>query len=345
MKVRVFGSIALAAGAAVLLPAQQAGETGVRVERSAETRVFVRSAGIGVMPESVRADIMHVMPFEAGPGVRSMKNAPYSAEAVTEFKQQLGDGNRITRRNSDLMYRDSEGRTRKEQTVTNVGPWATAGSKIINIWDPTTSTNLVLDPQNKTVRKMVMKFDTSGNATPGEAIKIRTAMVGSGMAGGARGGGPVAGAVVMDPAAVAGLPAPPPPGAPAGPGVMTFTIADSAAGGAAAQKVQLKREDLGKRMFEGVEAQGTRTIETIEAGAIGNERAIEVISERWFSPELGVLVMSRHVDPRMGESTYTLTNIRRAEPSRDLFEAPADFRVNEDSNMKWFEKIDRDEKK
>ena len=51
------------------------------------------------------------------------------------------------------------------------------------------------------------------------------------------------------------------------------------------------------------------------------------MSERWFSPDLKVLLMSRQSDPRFGETTYRLTNLNRAEPSPQLFEIPADFTV------------------
>ena len=50
-----------------------------------------------------------------------VKGAPYSAENVTEFTQVLPDGNRITRRNSAMVYRDSQGRTRREQGVMPMG--------------------------------------------------------------------------------------------------------------------------------------------------------------------------------------------------------------------------------
>jgi hypothetical protein len=51
-----------------------------------------------------------------------------------------------------------------------------------------------------------------------------------------------------------------------------------------------------------------RTTITIPAGEIGNERAIEIVSERWYSPELQLVVMTRHSDPRTGETVYRLTN-------------------------------------
>ena len=51
-----------------------------------------------------------------------VKGAPYSAEAVTETIQTLGDGNRIVNRLTSSVYRDSEGRTRREQTLKGLGP-------------------------------------------------------------------------------------------------------------------------------------------------------------------------------------------------------------------------------
>ena len=89
------------------------------------------------------------------------------------------------------------------------------------------------------------------------------------------------------------------------------------------------KEQLGKQNIEGVEAEGTRTTVTIAAGEIGNERPIEIVSERWYSPELQLVVMTRHSDPRTGETTYKLTNINRSEPAKSLFEVPSDYTVKE----------------
>ena len=38
-------------------------------------------------------------------------------------------------------------------------------------------------------------------------------------------------------------------------------------------------------MIEGIHTEGTRTVTVIEAGKIGNERPIEIVSEKWYSPE------------------------------------------------------------
>ena len=86
------------------------------------------------------------------------------------------------------------------------------------------------------------------------------------------------------------------------------------------------REDLGEQIIEGVKAQGHRTTVTIAAGKMGNERPLAIVSERWFSSELGVTVLSKHSDPRLGTTTYRLTGIDRREPPAALFEVPADYR-------------------
>ena len=92
---------------------------------------------------------------------------------------------------------------------------------------------------------------------------------------------------------------------------------------------QPKSESLGEKTIEGVTAEGTRTVITIPAGRIGNERPLEIVSERWYSPQLQAIVMSSHQDPRFGETVFRLTNISRDEPDASLFTVPADYTVKE----------------
>ncbi len=94
-------------------------------------------------------------------------------------------------------------------------------------------------------------------------------------------------------------------------------------------KKDVKSETLGKQMIEGIEATGTRSVETIAAGTIGNERPIEVINERWYSQELQTVIMTKHSDPRFGETVFKLTNINRSEPDAALFQVPSDYTVRE----------------
>ena len=112
----------------------------------------------------------------------------------------------------------------------------------------------------------------------------------------------------------------------AGPGE---TIAFQASGTFESPLPKPQTEALGKRVIEGVEAEGTRSTMTIPAGQVGNELPIQVVSESWFSAELQAVVMSKHSDPRMGETVYRLTGINRSEQPRSLFEVPADYKVEE----------------
>ena len=95
---------------------------------------------------------------------------------------------------------------------------------------------------------------------------------------------------------------------------------------------EAKTEQLGKRNIEGVVAEGTRSTVVIPAGQIGNERPIEIVNERWYSPELQTVVMSRHADPRNGETVYKLNGLRRGEPAKSLFEVPPDYTVKADES-------------
>jgi TonB family protein len=80
-------------------------------------------------------------------------------------------------------------------------------------------------------------------------------------------------------------------------------------------------------MIEGVEAEGKRTTVTIPAGDIGNEQAIDIVNERWYSSELQTVVMTKQSDPRFGETVYRLANIDRSEPDKSLFQVPADYTI------------------
>jgi hypothetical protein len=91
----------------------------------------------------------------------------------------------------------------------------------------------------------------------------------------------------------------------------------------------IKAEGIGSRVIEGVRADGTRTTITLPPGNVGNDRPIEIVTERWFSQELQVVMQNRRVDPRVGETVYTLLNITREEPPKHLFEVPADYLIEE----------------
>jgi hypothetical protein len=73
----------------------------------------------------------------------------------------------------------------------------------------------------------------------------------------------------------------------------------------------------------------TRITRMIAAGDIGNDTAMQVVSERWYSPKYQMVVMSTRTDPRFGTTTYTVTNIQKTEPDASLFTIPADYAVRD----------------
>jgi hypothetical protein len=91
----------------------------------------------------------------------------------------------------------------------------------------------------------------------------------------------------------------------------------------------LQKEDLGTQTINGIAAQGTRYTRTIPLGQIGNDKPISIVSERWYSPDLQIVVKSTRNDPRFGSTTYTVTNIQRQEQAGSLFAVPADYTVTQ----------------
>lgn len=238
-----------------------------------------------------------------------VKDSPFSAEGISESVQILPDGNKITRSTTTKMYRDSDGRFRREGSGgASSGAIVTGGflpslgfQDTISIYDPVEAVRYILTPSAKTARRfgnqnILSEGAVIVNGQPlGEAFKARIETEKS--------------AVKKTETRIA---------ANANVVVMGNVATTYNAG---------KTESLGTKAFEGVEAEGKRTITTIAAGTIGNEKPIEVVYERWYSKELDLTVYSRHYDPRFGEQLYRLTNISRSEPDRSLFTIPSDYKV------------------
>ena len=258
-----------------------------------------------------------------------VKGAPYSAEAVTEHVQVLSDGNRIVNKFTSNVYRDSEGRTRREQTLKGLGVLGNGQEPMQTIFinDPVAGVTFSLDTRSHTaVKSTPFKLEFApkglvGGDGEGRRFEFKVAQNGN------------TGTMILT--SPDGSTPPPANARIAVQRTEQFNIATGGGGGSfvfrksGGPNANEKKEELGKQMIEGVEAEGTRTTVTIPAGEIGNERAIEIVSERWYSPELQLVVMTRHSDPRSGETTYKLTNINRTEPAKSLFEVPSDYLIKD----------------
>src|SRR6266404_1072738 len=120
--------------------------------------IFQREQEPGSLPrtQQPRDDTFNFISGEMSFDGKLVTGAPYSAQVVTEITQTLGDGNRIVNRVTASIYRDSEGRTRREQTLRTIGGFATAGDapQMIFINDPVAQMSYVLDVRTHVARKM-----------------------------------------------------------------------------------------------------------------------------------------------------------------------------------------------
>ena len=312
-------SLWVSAFASFAMAQQPAPEAGIVIRQE---RIFQGPEGAPPLPPA--RDFVFIASENFGGKV--VKNAPYSADSVTEMVQTLADGNRIVNKITSRLYRDSEGRTRRELTLKDLGPIGSSEEPLQTIFisDPVAGVSYSLDTRTHTAHKsMPFKFEVGKPMLQGQHFEFKTSP------------GATASANVIVAAPVGAPPSPGTRAAPPPPESTEFSLRTGE--GAASYEFRTRvegegnevKEQLGKQIIEGVEAEGTRTTRTIPAGEIGNDRAIEIVTERWYSPELQLLVMSRHSDPRSGETIYKLTNVSRTEPVKSLFEVPTGFTVKE----------------
>ncbi len=265
-------------------------------------------------------------------GAQSAIGKPIYAEFITEHHQNFSDGNRISRSTFSSIYRDTQGRLRRESQLSL--PGLSAGistSTFITIVDHQLGCGFVLDPQEMVAHRYEL------NAGPSYVARLRAQAV-----------GPLLPPDFKQPAAAAASSATPAAAAsqwhphafsahrvhPATDG--SPTADDSASATALGMRIDqpflaapnpVRTEDLGDQVILGFRAHGTRVITTLPAGQIGNDRPIDIVSEQWFSPELELVMRSVHRDPWAGEFTTTVTQIVRGDQPSVLFEVPPTYKV------------------
>jgi hypothetical protein len=252
---------------------------------------------------------------------------PYAAEATTEFVQTLGDGNKIARKATVRIYRDGEGRTRREDLATD------GTVKSISIYDPVAHVTYVLDPATRTARKSAVRVMLpSTQALTDEDRRKAQTMIRTELEARGRMGGTVA---LVAPGDV--------PAQAASEDIRKRYVETVAAAGGGRGVVQpamrtvsdaKNEESLGQKMIDGMLADGKRVTTVLPAGSIGNQQPITVLSEQWFAPDLEILLVTKHSDPRTGETIYSLSNITRGEPAANLFEVPADYTIQDSSYVR-----------
>jgi hypothetical protein len=217
-----------------------------------------------------------------------VKGVPMSGEMVVTRDRTLADGNNIHTQNQTLIYRDSQGRMRREIGFElNTPSTGAAKRTMIAIMDPVSGNRYMLNPENKTAHQMPLHPGKPGSGAP-DAMHGRMGV------------GPGTAEAMHDM-----------PG--------KVWIGSNAA--------NLKTEQLGTKTINGLQALGTRMTRTIPAGEIGNLNPIEVVTERWYSSDLQLPLLTTHNDPMMGTMTIKLVNINRGEPDASLFQVPSDYKL------------------
>lgn len=266
-----------------LLPAQDAPDPG-----KPQVTIMMNQAGMMNQTGALAGSAVQLVSGEAMGG-EPVTGSPYSAEAVTESIQTLAGGGHIGHKSTSMIYRDSDGRERRETSLPVLGPNQTAPPAVL-ISDPVAGVRYTLDTSSRTAHMMPAPAPIQRHA-----LSVGSATTTTTITGGIR----VTGGVITPGGGAHETPEPP------------------------------KIEQLGTMTIEGVEAVGTRTTTVIPAGQIGNDQELDIVSERWYSPDLKVAVLTKHSDPRMGETVYRLTRVTRNEPVHTLFEVPADYTISD----------------
>ena len=283
------------------------------------------------------------------PMAKNVKNAPYSAEVISEKVQTLPDGNQISRKTSTMTYRDSAGRTRQETRDSK------GDVRSIHIHDAVDGSRYVFSPAKKSATKISIDKDLQKRI---EEIREKAkAMVRDGKVHLVERGNPGEEIIVKR------IEGPAADGrkdvreevkvnvvrsgsGPAHAGAYAYSFGDGESiGRAIGDSMRLgpigmsfqdmkwsgksTTTQLGTKDFDGVRAEGKSVGYTIPAGEIGNRNPIVVSTETWTSPDLQVVVYSRHSDPRVGDSIYRLANVKRTEQPATLFMVPEGYSVKE----------------
>ncbi|MBI1766532.1 MAG: hypothetical protein HYR56_34425 [Acidobacteria bacterium] len=293
----LIGSLVVAAGLTTLAQEKKPGPDDAKVQTDGTFKVLASKSALG----------------------KVVKGAPYAATALTERVQTLSDGNQIVRKNQTKLYRDSEGRTRTEQSLETIGKWTAEGEsqQFITINDPVAGMSVSLDPHTRTAHKNVYALQKPATAEWLESVKANGRAL-----------------TQAEVEALKEKMGTKPPAGEATPQLIPSKESkpwelQKGISGDPRRKVEM----LGKQVIEGVEVVGTRSTYTIPTGEIGNTLPIEVVDETWYSPELQLMVLTKSRDPRSGETSYRLTNLTRSEPARALFEVPADYTLKDSAPL------------
>lgn len=220
----------------------------------------------------------------------NVAGAPYTATQITERPQIRADGTQLTIPDQQTMYRDSAGRTRIDADPHD----CPAAPCLMTIVDPLGGYRYQINPNSKIAERFAIPASRPPVIDPRTNTPDMTFPEPVGV---------VSMHLIMD-GAVRGI-------------------------GLAGNRFKTTSEALGTQMIAGVATVGGRVVTTLEAGAAGNDHEVVVTHETWFSPQLGVLVLMKVLDPRYGNTVSQLKDISLVEPDPVLFMLPVDYTIKD----------------
>ncbi len=228
-----------------------------------------------------------------------VEGAPFSATLVIESVQTLPNSNSNTHRSVSLIYRDAQGRTRRDRMPLHLTEAAIGSTmpQLTTINDPVSGFFYILEPRTNIARKGLLSQSDHG------ADESRSVIKQSASSEKAAGSSQT-------------LPVP-----------VTSDVSKKFERPRSSSSSEPKQELLGRREIEGLSAEGTRITLSIPADKIGNEGPVDTIVERWYSSDLKTVLLIERSDPRFGSSILRLTSIQRAEPAAVLFSVPSAFKI------------------
>jgi hypothetical protein len=280
-------------------------------------------------------------------GAQSASGKPIVAEITTEHHQSFADGTHISHSTFSSIYRDAQGRIRRESQLSVPGlSEGIATATFITIVDHQLGFGFILNPQEMVahryelnaagpsyVARLSAQAGGSALLSP-DAKPSTTASPATSADGSSQNAPPNTAQAVTQNAAQQG--APWRPHAFAARNIRAATNSGPAAESAPSMRIDqpflaapnpVRTENLGEQVLLGFRVHGTRVITTLPAGQIGNDRPIDIISEQWFSPDLELVMRSVHHDPWAGDFTTTVTKVSRGDQPTALFEIPAAYKI------------------
>ena len=121
---------------------------------------------------------IELLGFAGMHGGKTVTGAPFSAVAVSVSTQMLSDGNQISSKTQTNLFRDSQGRFRKEVNFSSVGMLAQAGQprSFVVIHDPVAKVGYSLEPEQKIARQMSLEKPWHASNGGGFADKFEARM-------------------------------------------------------------------------------------------------------------------------------------------------------------------------